>query len=560
MGPHCPAAGVLYGVWDDIISGMTTTTPAPPSAANRQIARAAGTVMAAFVFSQLFGLVAKSLTGSTFGTSAESEAFFAANRFAEILFNLVAGGALASAFIPTFTGFLTREDRWGAWELASSIANLVVLILVLVSILSAIFARPIVHYIFAPGFAAADPAKEELTVALLRIQLPSAAVFGVSGLLMGILNAHQRFLLPALAPAMYQLGWIAGNLLLAPRMGIYGLAWGVLLGSCLHLLIQLPALFRLPKMRYTLMLGLRLAAVREVGRLMAPRLLGVAVVQLNFLLNTILASFQPEGSLTAINLAFPLMIMPEAAIAQSIAIAALPTFSAQIAGGRLEDMRHSLAATLRGVLLLAIPASVGLILLRGPIVSLIYQRDEFTALSAQFVSWALLWYAAGLVGHSVVEIVARAFYALHDTKTPVLVGIGAMTLNLVFSLLFTALFRRVGWMPHGGLALANSLATFLEMIGLLVLMRRRLHGLRGSEVWSAVRQAGLAAAAMGLAVWLWQGWLAPGSVALLVLGGVALGGLVYLTLLAVQRVPELHDAWELISAFLKARTSPKADS
>jgi len=539
---------------------MTTSPEASQSTANHQIARAAGTVMAAFVFSQLIGLVAKSLTGSTFGTSAESEAFFAANRFAEILFNLVAGGALASAFIPTFTGFLTRKDQKEAWELASAVANLVVLILVIVSILSAIFARPIVHYIFAPGFAAADPAKEDLTIALLRIQLPSAAVFGISGLLMGILNAHQRFLLPALAPAMYQLGWIAGNLLLAPRMGIYGLAWGVLIGSSLHLLVQLPALVRLPKMRYTFMLGLHLPAVREVGRLMGPRLMGVAVVQLNFLLNTMLASFQPEGSLTAINLAFPLMIMPQAAIAQSIAIAALPTFSAQAASGKLEEMRHSLAATLRGVLLLAIPATVGLVLLRAPIVSLIYQRNEFTAISAQFVSWALLWYAVGLVGHSVVEIIARAFYALHDTKTPVLVGIAAMTLNLIFSLLFTALFRRIGWMPHGGLALANSLATFLEMIGLLVLMNRRLHGLRGPHIWSAVRQAGLAGLAMGLAVWLWQSWLAPGSTALLALGGVALGGAVYLAGLSALRVPELRQGWELAAAFLKARTSPKADS
>ena len=533
---------------------MTTESEATQTTANRQIARAAGTVMIAFVFSQLIGLVAKSLTGSTFGTSAESEAFFAANRFAEILFNLVAGGALASAFIPTFTGFLTREDQKGAWELASAVANLVVLILIVVSILSAIFARPIVHYIFAPGFAVADPAKEDLTIALLRIQLPSAAVFGVSGLLMGILNAHRRFLLPALAPAMYQLGWIAGNLLLAPSMGIYGLAWGVLIGSIFHLLIQLPALFRLPKMRYALTLGLHLPAVREVGRLMAPRLLGVAVVQLNFLLNTMLASFQTEGSFTAINLAFPLMIMPQAAIAQSIAIAALPTFSAQVARGRLEEMRHSLAATLRGVLLLAIPATVGLVLLRGPIVSLIYQRNEFTELSAQFVSWALLWYAVGLVGHSVVEIAARAFYALHDTKTPVLVGIAAMSLNLIFSLLFTELFRRIGWMPHGGLALANSLATFLEMIGLLVLMRRKLDGLQGSEIWSAVRQAGLASIVMGLALWLWQSRLAPSSTLLLVLGGVTAGGLIYLAGLFLQRTAELQAGWQAARDFIKRKT------
>jgi len=497
------------------------------STANRQIARSAVTVMAAIVISQLIGLVAKSITGAAFGTGRESEAFFAANRFSEILFNLVAGGALASAFIPTFTGFLAHEDRAGAWKLASAVVNWVLLVLTALCILSSIFAPQVVRYILAPGFSAVDPAKEALTVHLLRIQLPSAAVFGVSGLVMGVLNAHQRFLLPALAPAAYQLGWIFGALVLAPHMGVDGLAWGVVLGSLLHLVIQLPWLLRLPLRRYRLTLGLDESAVREVARLMAPRLLGVAVVQLNFLLNTFLASLQPEGSLTGISLAFPLMIMPQAAIAQAIAIAALPTFSAQAALGRLDEMRASLAATLRGVLLLAIPASLGLMLLRQPLVAFVYQRQAFDERSTMLVAWALLWYAAGLVGHSVVEIVSRAFYALHDTKTPVKIGIVAMTLNLIFSLAFSALFARIGWMPHGGLALANSLATFLEMIGLLAVMRRRLSGLGGGRVLKAVFQAALAALVMAGGLSFWLGWAAGRSAVLTTLGGAALGALVY---------------------------------
>ena len=238
---------------------------------------------------------------------------------------------------------------------------------------------------------------------------------------------------------------------------------------------------------------------------MGPRLLGVAVVQLNFLLNTYLASAQPEGSLTGINLAFSLMLMPQAAIAQSIAVAALPTFSAQVALGRLDEMRSSLAATLRGILLLAIPATFGLILLRQPIIQLIYQGGAFGEKSTELVSWALLWYGAGLVGHSIVEIISRSFYALHDTKTPVIVGIGAMSLNLVFSLLFPGLFTRIGWMPHGGLALANSLATALECVLLLYLMRRRLDGLQGSTIWEAAGKAGLATLAMSLGIVLWMG-------------------------------------------------------
>jgi putative peptidoglycan lipid II flippase len=529
---------------------MESTAEQSSSSANCQIARAAGTVMVAMVISQLTGLLANSLIGSTFGTGMENEAYFAANRFSEIIFNLMAGGALGSAFIPTFTGLLATKDRPGAWKLASSIANLLLLIMVLVSILSWIFAEQIVHTILAPGFEARGQA---MTVDLLRIQLPSSIIFGLSGLAMGILNAHQHFLLPALAPAMYRIGLIIGTLVLSPWIGIKGLAWGVVLGSCMHLLLQLPALVRLPERRYTPTLGLQVPNVREVGRLMAPRLIGVAVVQLNFLLNTFLASYQPEGSVTAITLAFALMLMPQAAIAQSIAIAALPTFSAQVARGRKDEMRSSLAATLRGVLLLAIPASLGLVLMREPLVSVIYERNAFGQASTVLVAWALLWYAAGLVGHSLVEIFSRAFYALHDTKTPVVVGVITMSLNLLLSIAFSWLFASVGWMPHGGLALANSLATALESIALIYLMRRRLSGLQGHMIWQVVGKASLAAACMGVGVWIWLKVNPISSNLLLTLGGVLVGGLLYVILLWVLRVSELRRGLGFLRSSISTR-------
>ena len=491
------------------------------------------------VVSQVIGLLAKSLTGSTFGTGVESEAFFAANRFSEILFNLIAGGALGSAFIPTFTGLLTNTDRRRAWELASAICNWLVIVLTFLSLLSVVFAPQIVRYILAPGFSQSDPAKEALTIQLLRVQLPSVVIFGLSGLVMGILNAHQHFLLPALAPAMYSIGWIFGLIVLVPSQGVFGLAWGVVIGAALHLLLQLPGLVSLPARRYSLNLGLGMQEVRTVITLMGPRLLGVAVVQLNFLLNTYLASLQPEGSLTGISLAFPLMIMPQAAIAQSIAIAALPTFSAQAARGKLDEMRSSLAATLRGVLLLAIPASLGLILLRRPLVQLIYQRGEFDMASVLLVTWPLLWYAAGLIGHAIVEIVSRAFYALKDTRTPVFIGVLAMTLNLLFSLLFTFLFKQIGWAPHGGLALANSLATGLESIGLLYLMRRKLNGLVGGKIWRGVLLAGIAALVMGGVVLLWLTLADNMAPVLVTLGGVVVGGAAYGLVLTLLRADEV---------------------
>ncbi len=510
-----------------IIMPVSTPTQANPSATastdSGRIARSAGLVMIAFVISQVVGLAAKSIIGSAFGTSMESEAYLAANRIPEILFNLVAGGALGSAFIPVLSGMLENKDNEAAWKLTSAVINLVLLILAALCLVAAVFAPQIVRYLLAPGFSSAGPEKEALTVLLLRIQLPSAAIFALSGIVMGVLNAHQRFLLPALTPSMYSFGLIFGALVLAPRMGAAGLGWGVVIGSLMHLLLQIPALLRLPLRRYTFTLGLNSAPVREVARLMGPRLIGVAVVQLNFLLNTYLASLISEGSLAGISWAFPLMIMPEAAIAQSVAIAALPTFSAQVARGRLDDMRSSLAAVLRLVLLLALPATLGLIVLRVPVVALIYQRGSFTAESTQLVAWALLWYAAGLVGHSLVEVISRAFYALHDTRTPVTIGVAAMTLNLLLSLAFTALFRQIGWMPHGGLALANSFATALEAAVLLVLIRKRLSGLEGASILRLLGQSALACAVMGavLYAWLWFAGGLPNTV--LTLGGAALG-------------------------------------
>jgi putative peptidoglycan lipid II flippase len=243
------------------------------------------------------------------------------------------------------------------------------------------------------------------------------------------------------------------------------------------------------------------------------------------------------------------MLMSQAAIAQSVAIAAMPTFSVQHALGRIDEMRASLAAALRGVLFLAIPASLGLMLLREPIVSLLYQRGQFDARMTGLVAWALLWYAAGLVGHSLMEVLTRAFYAQHDTRTPVVIGMAAMGLNVLFSFGFAAGFARVGWMPHGGLALANSLATALETTALAIMMRRRLNGMGGPQIWRAAAQASLGALAMGLFLWLWI--KIPNPAWVITLAGIPLAAGFYLLVLRALKVPELDSvlsalrrAWE----------------
>jgi putative peptidoglycan lipid II flippase len=242
------------------------------------------------------------------------------------------------------------------------------------------------------------------------------------------------------------------------------------------------------------------------------------------------------------------MIMAQAAIAQSVAIAAMPTFSAQHALGKLDEMRSSLAAALRGVLLLALPATVGLIMLREPLISFLYQRGAFDEQDVQLAAWALLWYAAGLVGHSVMEVLTRAFYAQHDTKTPVVIGGIAMTLNVILSFTFARLFSQAGWMPHGGLALANSLATALEAIALFIFMRQRLKGIEGNYIARGFAACLLASLSMGFGLWLWIQTAGGLPSWVVTVGGVIVGAVIYGVAVLLLRVPEIQG---LINAVLR---------
>ncbi len=458
------------------------------------MARAAVLVMFFFVLSRALGLVREVVIGAQFGTSAELDSYLAAFRVPDLLFQLMAGGALASAFIPTFTVRLTRGGRAAAWRLASIVLNLVVVVMAVAAVVAMAAAPWLVANVLAPGFT---PAQQALTVQLMRILMVSTILFAVSGLVMGALNAVQHFLLPAAAPVVYNLAIIAGALFLSPTMGVRGLAVGVLVGAAGHLLIQVPGLIHVGA-RYWPAFDRHDPGVREIAILMGPRVLGLAAVQLNFWVNTALASTLSPGHLAALSYGWLLMLLPQGVFAQAVATVAFPTFATQVANNDLTAMRRTFGTTLRSIIFLTLPAAAGLILLATPLVTALFQRNAFTAESTALVVTALRFYTLGLVGHSVVEIVARAFYALHDTATPVSVGIGAMLLNVVLSLLLLIP------MAQGGLALANSIATTLEMVLLLWLLRRRLGGLDGRALASAVLRMGVATLVLGVVVWGWQ--------------------------------------------------------
>ncbi|MCX6036132.1 MAG: murein biosynthesis integral membrane protein MurJ, partial [Chloroflexi bacterium] len=502
----------------------------------------AGIVMLAFLLSQVAGLVRQILATRAFGTGAAMDAFNTANIFPDLLFNLLAGGALASAFVPTFTAFLARNDHPSAWKLASSITNLAVLLLATISLVSSFLAPQIAH-LLAPNYS---PEKQALTAHLLRVLLITSTTFGLSGILSGIINSHQHFLLPALASAVYWTGIIIGLIFFVPSMGIFGLAWGAVLGSILHLCIQLPDLFRLPTRHYTPTLGLNNPSVREVVLLMGPRLISVAVLKLNMVVTGIIASGLPTGSLSAINYAFPIMTMPLVVIGSGIGFATLPTFSAQFARGEIDQMRSSLTAALRGVLFLSIPATIGLIVLRGPLIMFLFQRGNFSAESTQMVSWALFWYTVGLVAHCVLEILVRAFFALHDTKTPALISAGAMGLNILFSIAFPVWFQKMGWMPLGGLALAISLETAIETTVMFFLLRKRLQGIQVRDLAKGAGAALLATLFMGAVLVGWMQITQSHSAALTTVGGVAIGGAVYAVTVVVLRIPEVGSLVQMV--------------
>ena len=511
---------------------MTATA----TSATRQIARAASLVIVLFFFSRVTGLVREMIIGARFGTTAEYDAYLAAFRVPDMIFYLVAGGALGSAFIPVFTGCLTRRQLTGAWRLFSAVSNLVLIIMTAVAAVAALLAPWLVRTVLAPGFA---PWQQALTAELMRWMLIGTVIFGVSGIIMGVLNSFQHFLLPALAPILYNLSIIFAAWFLAPMYGVYGLAIGVIVGAGLHLDIQLFGLWRY-KARYYRILGLRNPNVREVGRLMAPRVLGLAVVQINFWINTLLASTLVSGSLSALNYAWLLMLLPQGIIAQGVATAAFPTFAALEARGQRSELRRVFGSTLRGVLFLAIPAAVGLLVWRVPLIRLLLERGEFTTRSTALTAAALAFYSIGLIGHSAIEILARGYYVLHDTRTPVIVGIAAMALNILLSL-----WLRVP-LALAGLALANTIATTLEMIVLALLLSRRLGGLGWPQLIATMLKSGVAALLMAVPLWWAANNLSSAPILLLAPAGLIVGGLVYLGAAALLRMPELQTVRRLI--------------
>ncbi len=499
----------------------------------QQLRQATGTIAAAFVLSGALGVVRQGVIGARFGAGSELDAFYAAYRIPEMLFTLVAGGALGSAFIPVFGRFLSNDDADGAWRLASAVITLVTLTATALAALAALFGPWITSTLLIPE---ASPAQQALTTRLMQIMLSTVIIFGISGLVMGILNANQHFLTPALAPSMNNLGLILGALFLTARFGVYGLVIGAVLGALLHVGIQLPALLRIgPRLRP--IVSLDTPGVREVLRLMGPRVVGSGVVQVNFLVNTALASGMAAGSFTALTVAFSLMFTVLGILGQSVGTAVFPSLVVLGAREDLTGFRQTLAGAMRGVLFMSLPAFVGMVVLARPLVAVIYEHGLWTPNDTIATAWAFQLYALGLAAFALQEVLARAFYALHDTATPVAIAVGGMILNVALSLSLI----RVVQQPYGGLAISNVLATTAESAVLWLVLRGRLRGLEDRTLFSMIARTLAASLAMGAVVLAVSGWLEGRSWLFILIVGVAVGGLFFEGLAFALGLPEARD-------------------
>jgi putative peptidoglycan lipid II flippase len=522
-------------------------------------------VMGGFVLSRVTGLLRDVIASYFFGTSAAAAAYNYAFTIVDLLYLVIIGGALGSSFIPVFIEVWERDGQPRAWRLASAVVTWSLLVLAAAS--GVIFAAApwLVRALYGgEGF---DEPTLALTTQLTRLFLLSPLLLGLGGLAMAALNARDHFTLPALAPSIYNLG-IIGGAMLAPWLGIWGMAWGVVVGALLYLLVQLPGLLGIG-MRLRLQFGRGMEEVGRVARQMGPRVLGQTAAHASFVVTFALVARLEDGDSkgAALKYAYGLMMLPYGVFSLSLSQVAFPRLARLVAENRRDELAADLRRTLATILWLTLPAAAALLTLGVPATRALYERGEFDALSLQYTAGALVGYALALPAFAASEILIRGFYAMQRTWTPVLIGLLQVALNLGVG---TALLRAGN--DVGSLALSFSLANNVEALLLLALMGRALPGIwRDAGAWRTIAAslagaillglvlAGLSLASRGLVpalgvaqAYVWTRDL-PGLLAWLALAGT-LGAGLYLVLTALLGAAPARAALGRLRA--AARTAP----
>jgi putative peptidoglycan lipid II flippase len=479
-----------------------TPAPAPPetmSRAEKLNTRAAGVVGLAVLCSRVLGLAREQIFAALFGGGRVMDAFTIAFRIPNLLRDLFAEGALSTAFVTVFTRTATLQDGAAAWRLADKVATLTVVTLSAITVLG-ILSAPWLVALLAPGF---DPAKAALTVTLTRIMWPFILLVSLAALVMGMLNARNVFGMPAMASSFFNLGSIVAGVVLGywldPHFGpraILGLAIGTLIGGALQLAVQLPTLRR-EGYRYRPDLRWGDAGVRAILRLMGPSVIAASTTQVNVLVNSVFASELGDGPTFWLTVAFRLMQLPLGVFGVALGTVALPLLARMAATGNTAAFRSELARGMRLALLMTIPASIGLIVLAEPIISVLYQHGRFGAYETAESAGALRFYALGLCGYAALKVLVNAFYALDRRKTPMVVSFIAVGLNLLLNWVFT---RELGW-GHRGLAFSTACVASSNFLILYWLMRAQLGRLESRAMLVLLAKVGLASAALFAIAW-----------------------------------------------------------
>ena len=525
---------------------VASSDPSDGGSTTSRLAKSAGLVGSATLASRVLGLVRDQVLAFLFGAGNAMDAFNVAYRIPNLMRDLFAEGAMSAAFVPTFTRRLTLQGRRSAWHVGNQLINALLVVTGALVMLGIVFAEPLTRLL--AGSYAETPGKLELTVTLTRIMLPFLTLVALAAAVMGMLNSLNRFFTPALSPAMFNVGVIGSALFLVPLMPrfgldpILGIAIGAVVGGVGQIALQLPALYR-EGYRYRPTLNPSDPGLREILRLVGPGTLAGAAVQINLLVNMVLATGEGTGAVSWLSYAFRVMYLPIGIFGVSIATATLPAISRHAAQAEMGDIRRTVSSALRMMLILNVPALIGLIVLASPIVGLIFERGSFLPSDTSSTAAALVFYVPGLLGYSAVRIAVPCFYALQNSVTPTLVSIFSVALNIVLNLVLVRL------MGFRGLALGTSIAALVNAGILLVMLRGRLGGLEGARVLGTFVKITVASCLMGIAVWATHGWLvnvAPGTslVARLlqVFGSMGCGLLVLVVGARLLRLDELEQA------------------
>lgn len=510
------------------------------TARSGRLAGAALVLSGSFVVSRLLGLLRNVLIADVFGNTRAVEAYFAAFRIPDTLYMLISGGALTSAFLPVFAGLLERRDEGGAWRTANTVLSTVFVVLACLALIGEVVA-PWIMQGLVQGFT---PSERDLTVGLTRIMLLQPIFLGVQAVVTAILQSYNRFLLTAVAPLVYTTASIVG-VLLGSTYGVVALAWSVPVGAVLYLLVQVPGLRpELGFLRFEL--DWEFPAVREILRLLGPRLIGLAAFQIMLLITLFLAAGLPQGDVAAINYSWLLIAFPQAALGTAAATAIFPTLSRLGEARNAPEVRRTVYRALSLVLFLAIPSAIGLLVLRRPIVNLLYAHGAWTHVATEQTAFALLFYALALPPLAAIEVLPRVFYAMKDTATPVRIAVVTVSLDAILSILFVHIFPRGG--GQGGLALASVLANGLQAGWLLVALERLVGNDGRGVLTQAVRDSGIGTLIMGLVLYITldpvtavlpqRGW----GVLITVLLEIGLGAGVFTGVAYLLDAPQL---WEL---------------